>query len=78
MLKTRIVTQIVPTNYPENISSLGQAKTFKGKLEKKFIYERQKHIRFVLVPPSHSEHSYNSTGKSFNFNYIWTFLWAKQ
>lgn len=43
-----------------------------------FIYERQKHIRFVRVPPSHSEHSYSSPGKSFNFNYIWTFLWAKQ
>lgn len=43
---------------------------------KNFIYERQTHIRFVSTLAQRAAHS--SSEKSFSFNYIWTFLWAKQ
>lgn len=39
---------------------------------KNFIYERQKHIRSVSTLAQQARKEF------FNFNYIWTFLWAKQ
>lgn len=54
-----------------------QRKSSRNEIEKKnFIYECQKHIRFVMFSLAQQVNS--SSEKSFNFNYIWSFLLERE
>lgn len=63
-----------PTNWDaEKLSSSAEHKLRALKTNtKNFIYERQKHICSVSTLAQQARKEF------FNFNYIWTFLWAKQ